>query len=175
MKFLDAGFLPKIIELRSDWLADPRVQRICSVSGCISEEPLEELEGRNQLHLFIDPDDAARSALADDFTLFGYRILDLSFEDGEAVEGGLPPLVARPVPPDWPSRGFDVVSRTLGISFDCSPLSCNGRAPDYPTNADCLLPTVETALVAAADFSSGGGEPGTYFILEVFEGPMPPV
>jgi hypothetical protein len=63
--------------------------------------------------------------------------------------------------------GYDVVSRSLGSNFECSPLSCNSAAEEIEVNGYCLIDRLEAAVEAARTFSSGNWEPGPYYVLEV--------
>jgi hypothetical protein len=53
------------------------------------------------------------------------------------------------------------------LGFECSPLSCNSIAAEYPVNAHCLLDDLAMAVAAAEHFSIEQPEPGMYYIAEV--------
>lgn len=82
-------------------------------------------------------------------------------------------FAAADIPAGWERLGYDAVSTFTGASFDCSPLTCNGRSPDFAVNEHGLLDTAEATLEAARSFSSGGAEPGMYCIFEVWRRPAP--
>lgn len=64
--------------------------------------------------------------------------------------------------------GCDVVSRSTGSFFECSPLSCNRLATDRPVNTYCLLDRLEDALGLARRCEPAGCEPGPYHVLRVW-------
>ena len=67
-------------------------------------------------------------------------------------------------------RGYDIVCFTSGVAPECSPLSCNSGAKEFPVNRYCLIDTLEEALrIAEAIDKDGGYEPGPYGIMSVWE------
>ena len=62
------------------------------------------------------------------------------------------------------------VSECISESPECSPLSCNSGAKEFPVNRYCLIDTLEEALrIAEAIDKDGGYEPGPYGIMSVWE------
>jgi hypothetical protein len=171
MALLFAGYFPKRIALRHDWLKAPDVREIWSVSGCISKGPPDWMDKwvHNDVGLF-DTRDLARSVLSDEegraFTIVGYRVWDRMFDQGQEV--ALPVDLPRLPGPDagFVTVGFDAVVRSQFL-FECSPLSCNGGAETFPTNDACLFRTLDEALPGAREFSTGNWEPGPYWVVEV--------
>lgn len=186
------GYFLKNVTARPGWLADPRVQDICSVSDCISKSP-ERVWTRwafNHSGFYDTPELAAQDAEAGvQYDVFGYEMFPLVFEDGHmrsvAVSAWLNTndshLPAHHLPGSQ-LLGFDVISTrpaTLGtshtaptmVSFECSPLSCNGRCTEYQINRHCLLDEWEEAVRAAMDFSVDQPEPGRYVIFAVHRRP----
>ena len=171
MSFLFAGYFPKKIAKRDDWLKAPHVNEIWSVSECISKGPTDWINKwlHNDLGLFdtvalaeavIPPEERAETRV------LAYRIWDRMFDAGQDVEA---PLVVKDLPgPEgrFVPVGFDAVGRSHG-SFDCSPLSCNAGAVTFATNEACLFQTLEDALAGAREFSKGDWEPGPYWVVEV--------
>ena len=166
-----AGYFPKRIAPRPDWLQAPTVRRIASVSTCVSPAPEGWWEAwkHNAASLFDTP------ALAESviplgergaYTLFAFRLWARAFDQGEerALPLALPPL--DPPGPGFEPLGFDAVSREYDF-FGHSPLSCNGAASTFAANADCLFPTLEAARTGARAFSQGRWEPGPYWVVEV--------
>jgi hypothetical protein len=171
MALVFAGYFPKRIALRDEWLKAPAVREIWSVSGCISKGPPDWIDKwlHNDVGLF-DTRDLAMSVVpakeAETFTIVGYRVWDKMFDQGQEVElrADLPVLPG----PDagFGTVGFDAVARSQGF-FECSPLSCNGGAETFETNEACLFRTLDEALAGAREFSTGSWEPGPYWVVEV--------
>jgi hypothetical protein len=171
MALIFAGYFPKRIALRDEWLKAPGVREIWSGSDCISKSPSDWIDKwrHNALWLFDSPEIATSvlsSEEAKTFTIVGYRVWDRMFDDGRDVV--LP--VETPVLPEpgieYVSIGFDAVGRSHD-SFEHSPLSCNGGAETFPTNDACLFRTLEEAIAGAKEFSTGSWEPGPYWVVEV--------
>jgi len=166
-----AGYFPKRIALRDDWLEAPGVREIWSVSDCISKGPSGWIGKwrHNDVGVF-DTYELAISVLPSEdaglFTIVGYRVWDRMFDHGRDVE--LPVEVpALPEPgSEFVSVGFDAVARSHDF-FECSPLSCNGGAATFATNDACLFRTLDEALAGANTFSTGNWEPGPYWVVEV--------
>jgi hypothetical protein len=172
MALLFAGYFPKRIALRDDWLKAPNVREIWSVSDCISKGPRDWVDKwvHNDVGLF-DTRDLAMSVLpegeASAFTIVGYRVWDRMFDQGHEVAlwADLPALQGPDA--DFVTVGFDAVARSQNASFEHSPLSCNGGAATFPTNEACLFRTLDEALEGAKVFSKGHWEPGPYWVVEV--------
>jgi len=64
--------------------------------------------------------------------------------------------------------GCDAVSRSTGFNFECSPLSCNTLAADFPVNKYCLADTLPDEIEMALAFSKEQAEPGPYFVIEAW-------
>jgi hypothetical protein len=166
-----AGYFPKRIALRDDWLKVPSVKEIWSVSDCMSKGPPNWVDHwrHNDIGLF-DTVQLAESVIPanerHEFTIVGYRIWDRMLENGvEVALGG----TVRPVPgPDagFVSVGFDAVGWSYN-AFACSPLSCNRGAEQFPANERCLFSTFDAAVAGAVEFSTGHWEPGPYWVVEV--------
>jgi hypothetical protein len=72
-------------------------------------------------------------------------------------------------------EGYDVVTFSAGTSAECSPLSCNSLARDVPTNAHCLLDSLDRARQLLGSGAFTNAEPGPYRIFAVYSTPWPPV
>lgn len=170
---VDAGFFPKEVVVPGEWLAAPGVERIASVSTCISGGPSGWIEHwkHNALGLFASPA-LARSVVAaaeaDRFEIHGYRLATIALDEGRIVASTLEPGAVSPIPKGAERLGYDAVGRDLGDFFDCSPLSCNRGAAEFRANRWCLLDTVDEAIHAATRFSSEDWEPGVYYVVEVW-------
>lgn len=64
--------------------------------------------------------------------------------------------------------GLDLVSRSTDSHFECSALSCNHGADDFPVNRFCLMDDSAAAYDACLTVSKGAYEPGPYHLLEVY-------
>ncbi len=167
------GYLPKVRTRRPEWLKGPNVEEICSVSYCIAHAPPGWIDRwlHNELG-FYDQPDLAWSVVPDesrhDYSLFAYKLFPVYFERGEQRLVELPVLSVEPLPACFSRLGCDVVSRSVGIYFECSPLSCNGLAEGYAVNRYCLADTEAEGLVMAQEFSLSEPEPGPYYLIEVW-------
>jgi len=168
------GYFPKQCEVPAGWrtaAATSHVTEICSISGCIASSPDGWIDHwlHNDWGFFNAPSDAGRVVPSGStgFVIFAYRLLPLQFEGGETKPIGLGDLAVEPLPADFQSLGFDVVSRSISAFFECSPLSCNYMANEIPVNRHCLIDDLDQAVKVAERFSREQPEPGTYFVLEV--------
>lgn len=174
---IDAGYFTKRVETRPEWLHASSVREICSVSHCISEAPDDWFQRwvHNQFGWFNRISDALGAVpedRRDHFRLFAYRLHPEVFRQNGRVALFAPPDVKPdPVPRSFQTRGFDSVSKsTRGVlGFECSPLSCNGLAEEWPVNEFCLFPSLGDAIEGAARFAAEQPEPGAYFVVEVLE------
>jgi hypothetical protein len=174
---IDAGFFPKIIVTRPDWLKNPAIVEICSVSHCISAAPPDWIEPwrHNDFGWFNRIADAMSvipAGQAADYRLFGYRLHPEVFSGGARTRFVWPDRVdPEPMPQNFRSLGFDSVSKSMEtiLGFECSPLSCNSMADEMPANPVCLFPTLDAALAGADRFSREQPEPGDYYVVEVLE------
>ncbi|MGL4463925.1 MAG: hypothetical protein ACRC1K_17360 [Planctomycetia bacterium] len=188
MQWYDIGYFPKRRVTRARWVspwpshpdavfpAPDAVEELCSVSGCIARRPDSLGEGWNQFRGYGDAAAAWRS-LSDDerpaFEVFAYRLAAALFRDGateplEVVEADLymdPPPIA---PGETRRRlGYDAVELTEGVSFGCSPLSCNGMSFRTEVNRYFLVDAETAAFDLAREFSDSKPEPGPYVVVEV--------
>lgn len=178
MSLVLVGYFPKKIELATEAMALPGVVEVWSVSNCISDGPenwvtrwLHNSAGAydtRELALSIVPNEERKS-----YIVLAYRVWHEEFgEDGTQpfkLMAGIPLLQLEPA---YRVVGYDAVSASYG-QFECSPLSCNGGAKEYPVNSKCLFATLEEAIVAASEFAQGPWEPGPYRVVEVLA-PLPP-
>ena len=174
-----AGYFARRIEAKPDWLQAPGVREICSVSECMSPGADNWIAAwrHNALGWFNSVADALRVVPDGDlahYRLFAYRIHPELFRG----DGGVlftPPDDVRPdpLPVGFHSLGFDSASRSSeqGLSFECSPLSCNGFASELSVNEHCLFPTLQAAITGSERFAVEQPEPGDYYVVEVLEGP----
>lgn len=173
------GYFPKRKTLLPSGYDLPGVVEIASVSDCIAHGPEDWITAwqHNELGFFHDPrvaESLVPQAEQSRFDLFGYAFTNERFVDGRAEAWDLPDLACTPPGNGFEALGFDVVSRSISTFFECSPLSCNGGAQTFRANAYCLFDALEAAIAAAKSFSSGGWEPGPYYIARVLRRRRPP-
>lgn len=108
--------------------------------------------------------DAARA----DFHVYGYRLFPVQFDEEHRTPFAIPTVDATPLPASFERLGLDIVSRSCGTSYECSPLSCNHMAEHVAANRYCLVGDVDVAFRLAAGFEASGCEPGPYHVLEVW-------
>lgn len=170
------GFFPKERYPRDDWFKNPAVEEICSVSTCIAKGPEGWIDRwKHDTTWWLFPTEAAAWEVVGDersrFALYAYRLFPVVFDgDGEnpipvesAAQGGLD---------GFEFLGYDMVSRSCGTNFECSPLSCNNGCEQYPVNRCCLIESLEEAWritreIARSAKEKGDWETGPYYLLEV--------
>ncbi len=175
------GYFPKIVagsifkperNPEANWLKD--VDRICSVSCCISKEPPDWMNKwkHNTTTWLYDNPEIALSVVPrqdlDKYTLFAYRILPYEFHRTGARAIHYNALTAKQIPHQFACIGYDVVNGNIGTDFGCSPLSCNGMAKEHRVNNHCLVDDFHTALELAGTFEIRNCEPGPYYVVEVW-------
>lgn len=183
------GYFPQRVAHRPDWLKVPHVTAIRSAARCISKGPENWIEfwTHNKMWLYSTVSSAIAvvpELLRPEFELHAFRMLDELFDENETGRFPLALDDIEPLPSDFTSVGFDVVSIYRiqgcepdgrpsldspwdGYEFQHSPLSCNSMAKKYSVNEHCLFDTLPEALSAARDFSRDEPEPGPYLVVEV--------
>lgn len=175
MDLILIGYFPRIVVTNPDWLKDvPVIEDICSVSHCISGPPPHWIDKwkHNELWAYDTPELAWSVVPRQDrgrYTLFAYRMLPRLFDEDGETEFAIPKLATTPLPEAFTRIGYDAVSRPYGAGFECSPLSCNYVARDYPVNRHCLVDHLDTAISMARAFGIGKCEPGPYLVIEVWK------
>lgn len=165
------GFFPKLTYCDLDWLGVDSVKEIASVSCCISQAPEGWIERWQHNEFgFYDSEETARQAAGEDpsFDLYAYKLYPFSCLD-EEMEIESVPARGIVIPEDYRFLGFDIVTRSTGATFECSPLSCNHGAREIPVNEFCLIQDREAAYAALQKIcKSGNYEPGPYYLFEVY-------
>lgn len=169
------GYFPKKVATCPDWLDAAGVKEACSVSECVSPGPDGWINrwAHNEMWAY-DDEQAAWGVVPGgrsnpDYQMFAYRLFPVVFDGGEQRLFVIPPLAVRPLSSSYRRLGYDVVSRTCGSTFECSPLSCNYAARQVKVNEHCLLDdAVEAFSVAVAFSREEGAEPGPYFVVDVW-------
>jgi len=167
------GYFPKQLVAPPDWLRACGVEEIGSVSLCIAAGPDRWLEAwkHNDWGFFADPE-VAWSLVPDDkradYRLYAYALCPVEYREGRerAMEVDAPE--AMPISQDYELVGWDVVSRSAGSYFECSPLSCNMLAEEIETNSYCLFSSLEDARELARSADEKRCEPGPYHVLQVW-------
>jgi hypothetical protein len=155
------------------WMIPEHVEEIASVSNCITKEPAEWIGywRHNEMFVFDSPE-SALSVVPEkersDFEIHAYAIFLAQFVKGRELPINLPAVCPQALPDDFELLGYDVVGRSCGTSFECSSLSCNGFAAETPVNRWCLVDDIQAAFDLAARVEPAGGEPGPYFVVEVW-------
>ena len=173
---IPVGFKAKLVIPRPDFVTNLTVREILSVSGCMSEDAVDLMNpwGLNEWGL-ADTEEIIERAIERENVVdsrlrcFFYEGIGQELEEGEWEEiERLPTGVVRPAS-GYSLRGFDIVCCTIGYMLDCSPLSCNDGAGQFPVNEHCLLESFEEAVrVAEAIDESGKYEPPPYRVMSVW-------
>jgi hypothetical protein len=172
MTFHFCGYFPKKATPRPEGYDLRGVVDIASVSDCIAKGPENWIESWTFNDLgFFDNVEAAEAVVPESdqsqFDVYAYEFLDERFVGGIAEPWTVPPLACRLPGSDFEPLGFDVVSKSVTDFFECSPLSCNGKAATFRANAHCLFEALEDAIAAAEVFSKEEPEPGLYYVARV--------
>ncbi len=173
-----AGYFARRVKARPEHLAAPGVREICSVSECISPGADDWIASwrHNSLGWFntiVDAEKVVPAPQRHEYRLFAYRLHPELFRGRDRVALEPPSDVrAEPLPAGFATIGYDCASRSDAstLSFECSPLSCNGMASEMPVNVHCLFPTLALAIAGAERFAVEQPEPGDYYVVEVLEG-----
>jgi hypothetical protein len=167
------GYLPKKVAKRPEWLNNPDVEEICSISEHVSELPTNYwlnkiLSKHNDWGLF-DSEEIALSLFDETsvgFEVFAYRLFPLEFDEGKVTPVELKARLEDDLG-NFIFLGFDSANE-IDHHFDCSALSCTSGATVFPVNRYCLFGDINIAYDATIIFSQGHYEPGPYYILEVY-------
>ena len=186
------GYCLKEAIPRPEWLKDPRVQRICSISECMSKRPPNWIHRWNFNRVWCyDKIETAYTDVVDRdrFFIFAYIYFPLWFDpDGtvfpaaaECVFGARFPTFGKAtLTPEFRFLGYDIIGidnitkeslhdPLRSATFSHSPLSCNHCSVDHPINENCLLTNWSDAVHAAHRFALDQPEPGPYVIIGVYE------
>lgn len=154
---------------------------VCSVCDCdcATRSPANWVERwmHNGLWLFDSltlVEQIVPSEETSEYLRYGLRTLPVVF----GVHGELPldltSVAPERIPEHFVRLGYDLCSRTMGTTLECSPLSCNSMAAACHANRWCLIDTFDEALRIARRFATGQRvEPGPYALLEVWADMVP--
>jgi len=167
------GYFPKRTMKKPDWLKSASVEEVCSASTCVSTAPDGWIDQWRHNEMWVyDTTELAWSVVPDSlrekFDLFAYQLFPVVIDNGQQQPFQIPTLHVQPLPGSFERLGYDVVSRSCGTNFECSPLSCNHMAEHVTVTSHCLVADVNMAFQLAREFESGGCEPGPYYIVEVW-------
>lgn len=166
------GFFPKLTEPSVEGLGVDSVKEICSVSNCISSGPHNWINQWKHNELgFYNSEEIACEVIGEDpnnFDIYAYKLFPLRCFDDE-VELISIESAKGSLPPDYQFLGYDIVTKSVADFFECSPLSCNSGASQYPVNEFCLIADREAAYRVLCEISEDGAyEPGPYYLFEVY-------
>lgn len=172
MKSTLIGYFPKRTKSPPNWLIEPKIDQVCSVSECISMGPKDwiSLWKHNTFFLF-DTTEIAQSIIEtniSEYDIYAYKQYPFIYENGKYIEHYIECKTVKPMESNFLLLGYDSVSRTYGNAFAHSPLSCCNYAHKLPTNRFCLLNSLSSAKEAAKLFSIDNPEPGPYYVVEVY-------
>ncbi len=167
------GYFPKLTMKRPDWLKSVGVEEVCSVSTCVSGAPDGWIDQWRHNEMWVyDTPELAWSVVPEIgrgvFDLYAYQMFPVQFAKGQQQPFEIPSLQVAPLPSSFERLGFDIVSRSHGNTFECSPLSCNHMAEHIAVSRHCLVDDVDVAFRLAAKFEAGSCEPGPYYVVEVW-------
>jgi hypothetical protein len=166
------GYFPKKTMPRPAWLEADHVVEICSAGECISGGPEDWITAwkHNDNWLFDSPEIAEQLVreIDDALDMYAFSLYPIRVDHGDVMPEEIRPTPVVPLPESFVLLGYDAVARSSGTSFECSPLSCNNGAKEFPCNSNCLFDTLEEAIEGAKAFSQGPWEPGPYYVVAVY-------
>ena len=166
------GYFPKERFPPPQYLLDHGVVEVGSVSLCLASGPDGWMEAweHNEWGYYRDPHTAWSMVPGDrrsDFRLYAFELYPAEFDEGRESALPTPKLDIVPLPSTFRFIGWDAVSRSAGMEFECSPLSCNHMVEEIRVNEHCLVDFAEArGLALTADES--GCEPGPYHVVKVW-------
>jgi hypothetical protein len=169
--------MAKFVRSSSGWITSQRVEKVFSVSACLSEDFCDWIDAwlHNGHWLFdsqtlIQTIASAKGLDLSEATWFYYEAFEEQF-DPERGWHAINPDPSFPVAVErlegLSLAGYDVATYSYGNVAECSPLSCNALADEIDVNEFCLIPTFEEAFEAVAAGRFNLSEPGPYRILAV--------
>jgi hypothetical protein len=105
------------------------------------------------------------------FNLYAFKLFPFQFVEGRQEDFQIPDLRCEPLSEDYQRLGYDATNKSCCSHFECSPLMCNGLSSEVPVNQFCLIDEPGRAFELAKKISGSKGnygEPGTYFVVEVW-------
>jgi hypothetical protein len=168
---LFAGFFLKRAERSAETIQAPGVDRVRSVSECISKGPEGWVDRwvHNDLG-FFDREETALSlgSPSEGYELYAYTVYPLRWNEDGTVEEWRPAAAPEELPSNYKRIGYDIVSKSSSSFFECSPLSCNAGFKEFAVNEHCLFSDLDSARAAIVQIATGNYEPGSYFLIGVY-------
>jgi len=175
---IPAGYMLKKIAKGPGYLKAPQVEGLFSVSGCISKEFTDFIKHwKHNKYLFFDsPAKIHEICKAENIDvtgmeLFFYEIHAEQFDEKTSkwealrIEDTFETNILLPQESEF--LGFDIASHSCGTGPECSPLSCNLLADEFPVNRLCLLDSFDEAVRLTKTVDLSKCEPGPYRIIRV--------
>jgi hypothetical protein len=180
---IPAGYMYKKIAMRPDYIKNPNVIDIYSLSGCISKDFSDYINHwkHNGYWLFDNPSlmkgILSKENIAEtEFELFYYEVFEKEFDEDQSCWSMFTPepsfLTNVTIPSQTEFQGYDLVTFTNGP--ECSPLSCNSMADEITTNSHCLMDDFDCLKEMLESEKFKGCEPGPYRIFSVYSVPLVP-
>ena len=175
---MPVGYMAKHLRPKPEFLKAPWVTDIYSVSGCISENFADSkyVNYFNGFWFFNSLDEIRDLSIEYSIarhgtSLFYYEAYEAEFDGKRWLPYAPDPtLITEIVPPRRKHlKGFDVVTFSMHVGPECSPLSCNSLAEHVPTNEHCLLDSFKDAEQRIDDGTlTLRSEPGPFRIFAVY-------
>ncbi len=176
---IPVGYMAKNVSARPDWLKSGLVSDIFSVSDCTSHDFDYYINywEHNGFWFFDSPMSIIKLATENSIELKGtklffYEAHPLEFDDVVskwiAFDKEESFTTNIQLPDQTNLEGFDIVTYSQGTTHECSPLSCNSLAEQFPTNQHCLLSSfqIATELLETGKFKDS--ESGPFRIFAVY-------
>lgn len=181
------GFLLKTIFIPDQKWLPKNINRVYSVSGCLSKRPTNMYSSDkewvyNNAGLYNDIESALERDIPPEdhnkYEIFAYKAYSIEFDRNgiqeinllEKLSKGLFPINPNPDLNGFRMIGYDIIDHFLdSLSFGCSPLSCNGLANEFRVNEFCLIDDLKYAIMAGTKFEEIGAEPPPYYVFEVYK------
>jgi hypothetical protein len=180
MTLIPAGYMAKRVLTKPDWLKNPHVIEIASVSHCNSKDFADYINyWQHNGYWFFDSPEIIRDLISnngiDSFGLsyFYYEVYHKQYDDELRVWVDFKPEDSFTTNVQHSSSktllGFDIVTFHAQTSPECSPLSCNQLAETITVNQHCLLDSLEEAVQLIETGAINNSETGPYRIFAVYQ------
>jgi len=175
---IPVGYMYKSVARRPDWLKTDMVEKVFSVSSCVSEDFDDWINywKHNGYWFFDSPkimENLAKENNIDlsQMDLFFYKVYELQWNDDKGEWEEFEPEESFGTCVELPAatklEGFDVTTYYEQTGAECSPLSCNHMAEELDVSTTCLLASLEESKKFLESGVFDECEPGPYRIFEV--------